>query len=217
VLAFLLPRLVGTAATIVAALGLVFYGLMIGALSYDWVLSLEPNFVSTSFGATLAFAQFASALAWVAIVAHDDADPAFADIGGLLLAVLLGLTYINFMALLVIWYGDVPGRVFWFVERTHWPWTLIAGLAFICGSVVPIFSLFLGRWRASPRALRIIGTLTLCGIALYDIYLVAPAFNVLALGAAAAALIAIGALFVAFLAMPWARAPLRRWRLIHGR
>jgi hypothetical protein len=216
-LAFMLPRLSGAAATITAGVGLLFYGLMICTLGYDWVLSLEPDFVSTSFGATLAFVQLTSALAWTAITARDDGDPAFADIGGLLLAALLGLTYINYMAVLVIWYGDVPERVLWFVERTQGPWPLIAWLAFVFGAVAPVFSLLLGRWRKNPRALRAIGTVALIGIALYEAYLVAPAFNVLALGAAAVALIAVGALFVAFLGMPWARAPLRRWRLIHGR
>ena len=121
------------------------------------------------------------------------------------------------MALLVTWYGDLPDRVFWFVERTHWPWSLIAGLAFVFGSVVPIFALFLGRWRGSPRALRTIAAITLVGILLFDMYLVAPAFNALAIGAGSLAAIAIGALFVAFLAMPWAQAPLRRRRLVHGR
>ena len=217
VLAMLLPRLSGTAATILAGAGLIFHGLMMCVLGYDWALSLQPNFVSTSFGATLAFVQFASALAWTAVVARDDGDPAFADLGGLLLAALLGITYINFMAVLVIWYGDLPDRVFWFVQRTHWPWNLIAGLAFVFGAVAPIFALFLGRWRASPAALRAIGASTLAGILFYYLYLVAPAFNVLALGAAAVATIAIGALFVAFRAMPWVQAPLRRWRLRHGR
>jgi hypothetical protein len=150
-------------------------------------------------------------------VARDDGDPAFADIGGLLLATLLGLAYINFMALLIIWYGDLPERVFWFTERAHGPWLPIAWLAFLFGSVVPIFALFLGRWRRDPRALRLIGVIALAGIALFEAYLIAPAFGSGSLGAAAVALIAIGALFVAFLAMPWARAPLRRWRTLHGR
>lgn len=216
-LALALPRLNGASATIVAGLGLMFYGVMVCALGYDWVLSLQPNFDSSSFGATLAFAQFASALAWAAIVARDDGDPAFADLGGLLLAALLGLTYTNFMALLVIWYGDEPERVFWFVQRTHGPWPLFAWLAVIFGAVAPVFSLFLGHWRSNPRALRFIGIIALAGLAFYDAYLVAPAFDVLALGAAFVALIAIGALFVAFLPMAWAQAPLRRWRLVHGR
>jgi len=216
-LAFLLPWLSGTPAAVTAGLGLIFYGVMISLVGYDWVLSLEPNFTSTSFGATLAFAQLASALAWAAITARDDGDPAFGDIGGLLLATLLGLVYINFMAVLITWYGDVPERTFWFVQRTHGPWPLIAWLAFLFGAVVPIFALLLGRLRRDPAALRGIGAVTLLGLALYDIYLVGPAFGAAAIGAAAVALIAIGALLAAFVAMPWAQAPLRQWRMRHGR
>ncbi|MGN6570238.1 MAG: hypothetical protein ACTHLO_02360 [Pseudolabrys sp.] len=216
-LAFVLPRLAGPTQTIIAGLGLIFHGVAVSILGYDWVLSLAPHFTSSSFGATLAFAQLASALAWTAIVARDNGDPAFGDLGGLLLAALLGLTYVNFMALLIVWYGDVPERVNWFVERTHALWIAFAVLAFLLVSVVPIFALFLGRWRRSPRALRPIAVVVLAGLALFDIYLVVPAFDPLALGAAAVAIVAIGALLVAFLAMPWARAPLRQWRMRHGR
>jgi hypothetical protein len=216
-IAFLLPRLTGAAAAIAAGLGLVFYGLTISLLGYDWVLSLEPPFASSSFGATLAFSQVASALAFTAIIAHDDGDPAFADLGGLLLAALLGLTYVNFMALLIVWYGDVPERVKWLVDRTHGPWMAIAVLAFLLGAVLPVLALLRGRWRASPRALRVIGPVALGGIALFDAYLVAPAFGAPALGAAAVAMIAIGALLVAFMAMPWAQGSVRQWRTRHGR
>jgi hypothetical protein len=216
-LAWVMPRLTGPAATIAGGLGLIFYGVAVSLIGYDWVLSLQPPFVSSSFGATLAFAQLASALAWTAIVARDDGDPAFADLGGLMLAALLGLTYVNFMALLIVWYGDLPERVHWFVTRTQTPWTALAVAAFLLGSVVPVLSLFLGRWRRSPRALRVIGAVALVGIALFDAVLVAPAFGPLAIAAAAIAAIAIGALLVAFLAMPWAHGPLRHWRMRHGR
>jgi hypothetical protein len=216
-LAFVLPRLAGAPAAILAGLGLIFHGVMISIVGYDWVLSLDPHFTSSSFGATLAFAQLASALAFTAVVARDDGDPAFADLGGLRLAALLGLVYMYFMALLIVWYGDVPERVQWFVDRTQAPWIVVAVFAFLLGSVVPIFSLFLGRWRRNPRALRIVGLVALLGIVLFDACLVAPAFGPLALGAAALATIAIGALLVSFLAMPWAQAPLRHWRMRHGR
>jgi len=216
-LAFFLPRLAGGAAVVTASLGLIFYGVAINIVGTDWVLSLAPHFTSSSFGATLAFAQIASALAFTAIVARDDGDAAFADLGGLLLAALLGLVYVNFMALLIVWYGDVPERVQWFITRTQGPWLALAVLAFVFGSILPIFSLFFGRWRRSPRALRIIGVIALVGLALFDAYLVAPAYGPIALAAAVLALIAIGALLVAFLAMPWAQAPVRHWRMRHGR
>lgn len=216
-IAFLLPRLAGAPATIVAGAGLAFHGLMMSLIGYDWVLSLQPGFESTSFGATLCFVQLASALCWAILVTPARAvDATFADLGGLLLATLLGIVYINFMAVLVIWYGNLPERVAWFVTRNHWPWTFIAGFAFILGAVAPILALLLGRLRSDPRALRAIAGVTLCGLALYDAYLVVPVFGVLALAAACVALIAIGGLLIAFVATPWARVPPRQWSSVHG-
>lgn len=214
-LAWLLPRLTGTAAVVTGGLGLIFHGFIIGIVGLDWVLSLQPLFHSTSFGADLAFLQLASAFAWTGIVMPASAPAQVRkDIAGLLLATLLGITYVNFMAVLVIWYGDLPSRVFWFVQR-GWPWTLVAGLAFVCGSVLPIFALFLARVRASALGLRIVSVIALIGIALFDAYLIAPPFGVLALAAAALALLAIGSLFIAFLATPWARTNIHRWRSAH--
>ena len=218
VLAFVLPPMRGTAGVIVGGLGLAFYGLMIGIVGTDWILSLEPMFMSTSFGATLGFVQLASAFAWAGVLSPgQEQDPAVGDIGGLLLATLLGTTYINFMAVLVIWYGDLPSQVFWFVQRDHWPWTLLAGFVFVCGSVIPIFSLFIGRIRSSRLGLRIVGLIALTGIALYFAYLVAPTFGVLSLGAGIVAIVAVGALLIALIATPWSQTRFYRWRAARGR
>ncbi|QGM44332.1 hypothetical protein [Methylocystis heyeri] len=208
----LLTRLAGTALLLSAAIGLAIHGLIIGLIGLDWILSLEPVFISTSFGATLAFTQLAAALAFAAIVAPESRDGvAVGDIGGLLLATLLGVVYLNFIAVLVIWYGDLPHKVLWLVRRDHWPWTLIAGLAFFLGAVFPIFWLFLQRVRNSRRGLRIIGAIALAGIALYYAYLIGPPFGALSLGAGLVAMIGIGALFVAFIGAPWARTAFCKW------
>jgi hypothetical protein len=215
-LAWLLPRLTGAAAALTAALGLIFHGFIIGFVGLDWVLSLQPLFHSPSFGADLAFLQLASAFAWTAIVLPANAPlQVRKDIAGLLLATLLGIAYINFMAVLVIWYGDLPARVFWFVDRGG-PWTLIAWLTFFCGSVIPIFALFLGRVRASAAALRIVSIVALAGIALFGAYLIAPPFGLLALAAAGIAIVAMGTLLAVFLATPLARINVRRWRSAHA-
>ncbi len=212
-LAYTLPRLTGWAAVLTAAIGLVFHGLIIGLIGVDWILSLEPPFISTSFGASLAVTQLAAALAWALIASPDrEEDTGLGDLAGLLLATLLGLTYINFMALLIIWYGDLPNRVFWFVQRDHWPWMLIAVLAFVGGSVIPIFSLFLARVRYSASWLRVVGIIVLAGIAIYYVYLIAPPFGVLSIAAAVVALVAIGALSVALVVTGWSRAGYEKWR-----
>jgi hypothetical protein len=217
-IAFLLTRLSGRAAVLTAAIGLAIHGLIIGIIGVDWILSLEPVFISTSFGATLAFTQLAAAFAWAVIISPGRRENTpLADLGGLLLATLLGITYMNFIAVLVIWYGDLPHKVSWFVHRDHWPWTLVAGAAFVLGSVVPIFSLFLQRVRASRRGLRIVGVIVLAGIAFYYAYLIGPSFGVLSLGSAFVAIIAVGALLVAFVGAPWARAAFDRWSSLRAR
>ena len=121
-----------------------------------------------------------------------DDDPAVGDIGGLLLATVLGITYIDFMAVLVIWYGDLPHEEVWFVERDRWPWDAIAAAAFILTSLIPVFALLLAKVRNAPRPLRAVGACVLIGLFCYDAYLIAPAGGWRALVTALVAVIGIG-------------------------
>jgi hypothetical protein len=209
-LAFLLPRLRGTAGKLAAALGLVFHAVVISSVAMDWVLSLEPPFVSSSFGASVAITQLIAALSWVAALHIDLTDEGVVgDIGGLLLAFLLGITYIDFMAVLVIWYGDLPHEEAWFVERGRLPWSAVALGAFLFASLAPIVALLLRRVRNSRSGLRGVATSALVGLALYQTYLIAPPFQAATLLPALLALIAIG-LFLAAVMELGAPAALRR-------
>ena len=90
-------------------------------------MSLEAPFTSSSFGASVAISSLVGALALTALARADACgDPAVGDLGGLLLATILGITYIDFMAVLVIWYGDLPHEEIWFVARDRWPWNAVA-------------------------------------------------------------------------------------------
>ena len=198
-LALAVPRMTGPGGMLLSALGLVFYCVLISLVPVDWILSLEHPFISESFGASVAITQLFAALAWIALLAPPEGEGVASDIGALLLAMVLAITYVDFMALLVIWYGDLPDRVFWFVERDKTPWSLLAMIAFVCGSVVPIISLLLGRVRSSRFALRIVGGIALFGLAAYEVYLVAPPFGWTALVCAVLSLIAIGSLFLCLL------------------
>lgn len=203
VLAIALPWRSGRAGVLTAALGLLFYSVTISLVSIDWVLSAEPAFISTSFGAGFAVMQLLAALAFAALIAPALSVGARRDLGGLMLAVALGLTYIDFMALLVIWYGDLPDKVDWFVKRIDAPWRWVAAGAFIFGSVAPILLLFLARVRASLTALRVVAASFLCGLALYDAYLLAPVYGPWALATAALAVIAMGCTLVACVEANW--------------
>jgi hypothetical protein len=200
------------AGTLWAAFGLLFYSVAISVTSVDWVISSEPGFVSTSFGAAFAVMQLLAALAFATMWGPPTLDVnARRDLGGLMLAVALGLTYIDFMALLVIWYGDLPDKVDWFVERTLLPWRWLAAGAFVLGSAAPILLLFLARVRANLTALRVAAASFLCGIALYDAYLLAPVYGPWSLLTAVLAVIAMGGLLIACIGANWPATLFARW------
>ena len=69
---------------------------------------------------------------------------------------MLGITYVDFMALLVIWYGDLPLKVVWFTERIRFPW-LALGVGAFSRSVIPILALLPACLRNSRSRLRFIG------------------------------------------------------------
>lgn len=202
VLALLLPRTAGRLGQFVAAVGLVFHCVIISLVSVDWVLSLEPPFISSSFGASMAITQLIAALAWAALRAPQGGDEEVTgDIGGLLLAFVLGITYVDFMAFLVMWYSDLPIRMLWFVRRDGLLWSAIAVAAFIFGSAAPILALLLARVRNGIRPLRIVAISVLAGLAFCCAYMIVPPFGTRALGAAALAIVAIG--FIVTAAAGW--------------
>jgi hypothetical protein len=197
-LAYLLPRIGGHLGQFVAAIGLVFHALLISVVSVDWVLSIEPPFISSSFGASMAITQLIAALAWAILWASRAADRRVTgDLGGLLLAFVLGITYVDFMAFLVMWYSDLPTWMSWFVERDRLLWSLLAAGAFILVSAAPILALLLARVRNRVRELRAVAMSVLAGLAFYYAYLIVPPFGARALATAALAIIAIGLLFAA--------------------
>jgi hypothetical protein len=199
------------------ALGLIFYAVAVSVSGTDWILSAEPVFISTSFGAGLAVTQLLAALAFAALFAPSDLTVgARRDLGGLMLAVVLGLTYIDFMAVLVVWYSDLPAKVGWFVERTAAPWRWLAVAAFIFGSALPILLLLLKRVRASRPALRLVAASIFAGLALYDAYLLAPVYGAWTLATAALTAIALGCGLIVCVEANWPAALFNPARAAHG-
>jgi hypothetical protein len=214
-LALMLPRTMGTRGQLLAAFGLLFHCLAVSSIGVDWYLSLEAPFTSSSFGASVAVIQLIAAMAWALLIApQPEGDENTGDLGALLLAFVLGITYMDFMVVLVIWYGDLPREEVWFVERGFLPWSMLAVGAFILVSIIPIFLLMRSRVRASRTALRGLGIGVLIGVALYDAYLIAPPFGASALVPTLLALAAIGLALTGWM-LGGAQALLRRTSQAH--
>jgi hypothetical protein len=210
-LSFFLPRSSGWRAQLLAGLGLAFHAIAISSVSIDWYLSPEAPFTSSCFGASVAVSSLVAALAWAALwTPAPEGDPAIGDVGGMLLAAILGLTYIDFMAVLVIWYGDLPREEAWFTARGDLPWTALATISFVLVSVVPILALIQSRVRNQRRPLRWIGAITLAGLIVYDAYLVAPPAGAAALAPSLLAVLGLGCGLALVLSFASNQSPLTR-------
>ncbi|KMO37040.1 hypothetical protein VQ02_14270 [Methylobacterium variabile] len=178
----------GRCSRLVAGLGLAFYGLTISLVPVDWILSLEPRFTSSAFGAGFALHQLLAALALAAVASPRGLDRTTApDLANLLLATLLGVLYIGLMSYVVAWYGDLPPKAAYYLRREAVPYPALVGAAIAAGGIVPFLLLLLGAVRRSPGALRLVGLLVFVGLVLRFCWLVLPAWGPGAGGAAVAA------------------------------
>ncbi|HWL80628.1 MAG TPA: hypothetical protein VNR89_06740 [Roseomonas sp.] len=178
----------------VAALGLVFHMVAITLLGFDWVQSLEPHFHSTSFGMASLVLQLMACLAWATRLRPTPSEAA-PDVGGMLLAAVLGSLYLGFSQYLVIWYGNLPEKVEWYVLRQHWGWLSLELLALLLSSLLPLVVLLPSAVRGSPAALAQLAPWLLGGILLHQAWLVAPGAGFWTLPVAALAVLAVGGLW----------------------
>jgi hypothetical protein len=137
-----------------SAPGLMAYGLTITFASVDWVMSLDPHWFSTIFGvlsmggqglAGLAFAIVALAVTARHQPLSEVVDPShFHDLGKLLLAFVMLWAYFAFSQFLIIWSGNLPEEIPWFIERLHGGWGVVA-VVILAGHFIVPFLVLLSR------------------------------------------------------------------------
>lgn len=139
---------------VLSAPGLMVYGLTVTFASIDWVMSLDARWFSTIFGVLFMGGQAVSALAFViAVLVLLARVPPLADVlrpghlhdlGKLLLAFVMLWTYFAFSQWLIIWSGNLPEEVPWYLRRLQGGWEWV-GLLLILGHFVLPFLLLLSR------------------------------------------------------------------------
>src|SRR5262249_32119934 len=134
--------------------GLLVYGVCITFASFDWLMSLEPHWFSTIYGALIMARQGLSALAflitslvWLArrpplrgIVNPTHLN----DLANLMLAFVMLWAYFSFSQYLIIWSGNLPEEIAWYLDRLQKGWRVVAVALVIFHFTVP-FLLLLSR------------------------------------------------------------------------
>jgi hypothetical protein len=134
--------------------GLVLMGLTITFSSFDWAMSLDPRWFSTIYGVIFMVGQavsaFAFALLLLALLGQEKpfaqvTQPSFVhDLGKLLLAFVMLWTYMHLSQFLIIWSGNLPEEVIWYVRRLRGGWQFV-GFALVLFQFALPFVLLLSR------------------------------------------------------------------------
>jgi len=171
----------------VSAGGLVAYGLTITFASFDWLMSLAPDWYSTIYGVIVIGGQGLSAIAFlILVIAWLSRRPPldeiivpdhFHDAGNLTLAFVMLWAYFAFSQFLIIWSGNLPHEISWYQHRLQTGWRVLALLLLVFHFAVPFLVLLSRRVKREGRALaRIAGAILIAR--LVDMFwLVAPEFH----------------------------------------
>lgn len=139
---------------LMSAGGLVAYGVTITFASFDWMMSIEPHWFSTIYGLIVLGGQGLAAFAFLLIVIvwlsrRPPLDtvimPAHLhDISNLTLAFVMLWAYFSFSQYLIIWAGDLPLEIAWYLHRLQTSWWLIGVALMVFHFALP-FVLLLSR------------------------------------------------------------------------
>ncbi len=131
--------------------------------SIDWVMSLDPHWFSTIFGVMLIIGQGVSTLAFAIIVVSRLAEHKplagviqkkhFHDHGNLLLAFLALWAYMGLSQFLIIWSGNLPEEIPWYLHRLQGGWGTLAILTVFFHFIVPFFLLLMRGNKRSAKVL----------------------------------------------------------------
>ena len=134
--------------------GLILYALTISFAATDWIMSLEPHWFSTVYGLMFMIAQMLTALAFAIAVLRAIADKppitehlrpeTLHDLGNLLFAFLMVWAYLSFSQYLIIWSGNLPEEIPWYVRRSSGGWQWMAAFLAVFHFAIP-FVLLLAR------------------------------------------------------------------------
>jgi hypothetical protein len=163
----------------------ILYFLILSLLAFDLIMSLEPHWHSTLFGAYYLVGSFFTALAALFILAilavrrlglAEYITPVhFGKLGKLLLGFCLMTGDFFYTQFLVIWYGNLPEETGFIIERIRFaPWRSLSLTVLFGCFILPFVILLSSRVKLKLPAMLALCTMILAGMWLERFLLVAP-------------------------------------------
>lgn len=167
--------------------GLVAFMVVTSFASFDWLMSLDPHWFSSIYGVYYAGSGALGALALTILIAVwlSKREPMnevyrrghYADWGKLMLAFTMLWGYFSISQLIILWSGNLPETVPWYIVRTSGMYEYFAYGLIAAGFFVPFLLLLSADLKRNPARLSIVAVYILL-VRWFDIYWqTAPSFH----------------------------------------
>jgi hypothetical protein len=169
-----------------APVAMILYAVTVTFASFDWLMSLTPDWFSTIFGAYFFSGAVVAALAVLVLFAmvlqsrgmvrRAITVEHYHDLGKLLLGFVVFWGYMAFSQYMLIWYANMPEETVWYMARQAGP-SKWASLGLLFGHLLIPFLGLLSRDVKRRRILLAFWALWLLAAHWFDLYwLVMPTF-----------------------------------------
>lgn len=170
----------------ISAPGLVVFTLAGTFAFFDLIMSLEPHWYSTIYGGMFLIGQMLETFAFlIALLVVLAKVPPFSeiltarhfhDLGNLMLAFTILWAYLSFSQFLIIWSGNLPEEIPWYMRRFSGGWGYIAVFLIVFHFFVP-FLILLQRFVKRTPGLLYMVAVGMVVVRLIDVFwVVEPAF-----------------------------------------
>jgi hypothetical protein len=163
-----------------SAIGLIVYVFTVSLAATDWVAALVPEWYSSALGLVVAAGQMLGAMALA--VAHaglgaprgERGGGIYIDFGNLLLMYVMTWAYLAFMQFLIVWAGNLPREIAWYLPRLQTGWVAIGVTLVVFHFFAPLGLLLFRGMKRAPLLLGCLAAVLLFMHALDVYWLVAP-------------------------------------------
>ncbi len=172
---------------VLSAAFLVVLAITFSIASWDWLMSLEAHWFSTIFAAYHFIGAFVSALAMITVAAivlrrrgilqGIVTNAHLQDMGKLLLGLSSFWAYLWLCQYLLIWYGNLPEEVTFYLHRHQGAWAVVSGANVLVGWAVPFLALLPRAAKRSEGFLLKAAGLLLVGHWIDLYYSIQPVFH----------------------------------------
>ncbi len=213
--------LIGLKLQRISAPGLVLYAATTFFASVDWLMSLDPHWYSSIFGMAFMVGHGLSAMAVVLLAVRflADTEPfsratsrfVFRDLGNLQFMFLMLWGYMTFSQLIIVWSGNLPSEISWYLPRLHTSWKFVSLFILLSYFGAPFLLLLSRRIKEDIRFLSAVAAWVLAMRVIDMIWLVEPNFHAAGISFHVldfAAPVGIGGIWTAFFLRELGRRPL---------